>query len=170
MNQAPILCHLGNTIRDSTRKCGKVCHFILNWITLLLKTMKGFVYQEKRWKFSDRSSLDGVENFMNRLVTRKVAWFVNYSCSCKLVFYSILWFQKITILREPQQNFVSSWKYYPNFFEGMRSALPMYKEGPLAGKYRKNSRGIRLNLFIETNPVTFLSCPNLAPRVRNSVV
>ena len=52
-------------------------------------------------------------------------------------------------MREPQQNFVSSWKYYPNFFEGLRSALPMYKEGPLAGTFKKargNIRGNRLKL------------------------
>ena len=52
-------------------------------------------------------------------------------------------------MREPQQNFVSSWRYYSNFYEGLRESLPLYKDGPLAGSYIKNSRGIRLNFFTE---------------------
>jgi len=74
-------------------------------------------------------------------------------------------------LREPQENFVSSWRYYSNFYEGLRSSLPLYKDGPLAGSYIKNSRGIRLNFLLDTN---FRKLFHLNPvrviRVRVSVV
>jgi len=37
--------------------------------------------------------------------------------------------KKITILRDPFENFISSWRYYPGFYLDMRKRLPMYAPG-----------------------------------------
>ena len=54
-------------------------------------------------------------------------------------------FQKITILRKPIDNFMSSWRYYNGFYKDMRRKLPFYKKHP----------------FIDTKGLRFLTCNGL---------
>ena len=43
------------------------------------------------------------------------------------MYTTTLYFQKITILRDPATNFISSWRYYRNFNIKLRQKLPLYK-------------------------------------------
>ena len=51
--------------------------------------------------------------------------------------------KKISILRDPLTNFVSSWRYYNGLMKDMRQSLPMYR--------------INHKVFIETKDADFIS-------------
>ena len=58
---------------------------------------------------------------IHKLYTLLVTWW-----TIKAHFY--FFFQKITILRDPLDNFVSSYKYYNGMYKDLRKSLPYYTE------------------------------------------